>query len=222
MIGISPAIYNRPREVSKKSPKRRLGPPDPRLPKSSEKNPKSPKSPKNRKNIQLGCRKWGCNKWGLKGCLAALPGNWPKSAFFALFWPFSPFSGGPEFSTWKIQKTEEKGLFPQISSDFLEPPSLKPPFAAPQFKINYFRTFFGIFWGSGVGGPKLLSGDFSETFRGLGVLGSVDGRRDPKTITKHITTWSTPECTTPSHSQSLANFVANVHSQGISAARTTF
>ena len=30
------------------------------------------------------------------------------------------------------------------------------------------------------------------------------------------------ECTKPSHSQWLANFVANVHSQGISAARTTF
>ena len=30
------------------------------------------------------------------------------------------------------------------------------------------------------------------------------------------------ECTTPSHSQSLANFVTNVHSQGISAARTLF
>ena len=28
------------------------------------------------------------------------------------------------------------------------------------------------------------------------------------------------ECTKPSHSQSLANFVANCHSQGISAART--
>ena len=32
----------------------------------------------------------GCNKWGLKGCLAALPGNRPKSAFFALFLPFPP------------------------------------------------------------------------------------------------------------------------------------
>ena len=30
------------------------------------------------------------------------------------------------------------------------------------------------------------------------------------------------ECTKPSHSQSLVNFVANVHSQGISAARTKF
>ena len=48
------------------------------------------------KMSQLGCRKWGCNKWGLKGCLAALPGNRPKSAFFALFLPCSPFSGGCE------------------------------------------------------------------------------------------------------------------------------
>ena len=32
---------------------------------------------------------------------------------------------------------------------------------------------------------------------------------------------SGPGCTKPSHSQSLANFVANVHSQGMSATRTT-
>ena len=44
-------------------------------------------------SLMLGCRKWGCNKWGFKGCLAAPPGNRPKSAFFALFLPFSPFSG---------------------------------------------------------------------------------------------------------------------------------
>ena len=44
--------------------------------------------------FNLGCRKWGCNKWGFKGCLASLPGNWPRSVFFALFRPFSPFSGG--------------------------------------------------------------------------------------------------------------------------------
>ena len=43
----------------------------------------------------LGCHKWGCNKWGFKGCLAALPENRPKSDFFDLFLPFSPFSGGP-------------------------------------------------------------------------------------------------------------------------------
>ena len=88
-------------------------------------------------NRNLGCRKWGCNKWGLKGCLAALPGNRPKSAFFALFLPFLPFSGGCE-------ETEEEGLFPQISSDFLKPPSLKPPFAALQemVAILIFRRLY--------------------------------------------------------------------------------
>ena len=45
-------------------------------------------------HYDLGCRKWGCNKWGFKGCLADLPGNWPKSAFFSLFLPFSPFFRG--------------------------------------------------------------------------------------------------------------------------------
>ena len=58
-----------------------------------------------------------------------------KSAEIGLFRPFSafrPFPEGPK-SMWKIQKTEEKGLFPQISSDLLKPPSLKPPFAALQF-----------------------------------------------------------------------------------------
>ena len=35
-----------------------------------------------------------------------------------------------------------------------------------------------------------------------------------------LQTMSWSECITPSHSQSLANFVANVHSQGISAVRT--
>ena len=68
---------------------------------------------------------------GLKECLAALPGNRPKSALFALFLPFRPLPEGAK-STWEIQKTEEKGLFPQISSDLLKHPSLKRPFAALQ------------------------------------------------------------------------------------------
>ena len=88
----------------------------------------------------LGGRKWGCNKWGLKGCLATLPGNRPKSAFFGLF---RPFPVGPN-STWKIQKTEEKGLFPEMPSDLLKPPSLKPPFAAPQ-EFDHFFSFSGLF-----------------------------------------------------------------------------
>ena len=36
----------------------------------------------------------GSSGWGLKGCLAALPGNRPKSAVFTLFLPFSPFFSG--------------------------------------------------------------------------------------------------------------------------------
>ena len=72
----------------------------------------------------------GVTNGGLRGVWPPFPEigrNRPFSPFFCLFRPF------PEGlkSTWKIQKTEEKGLFPQISSDFLKPPFLKPPFAAP-------------------------------------------------------------------------------------------
>ena len=85
----------------------------------------------------LGCRKWGCNKWGLKGCLAALPGNRPKLAFRALFLPFSPclVRRAPE----KSRISEQKGLCPQISSDLLEPPSLKPPFAALKLQGTFLE-----------------------------------------------------------------------------------
>ena len=99
----------------------------------------------------LGCRKWGCNKWGFKGCLAALPGNRPKSAFSALFLPFLPFSGRCSSHLPEIQKTEEKGLFPQVSSDLLEPPSLKPPFAALQLLFCFF-----LFSDSGRAVPSLF------------------------------------------------------------------
>ena len=70
--------------------------------------------------------------------------NRPKSPFFCLF---RPFPAGAK-STWEIQKTEEKGLFPQISSDFLKPPSLKPPFAALQSLLpcilQCFRAWEGM------------------------------------------------------------------------------
>ena len=81
---------------------------------------------------RLVCRKWGCNKWGFKGCLATLASRSPKLPFYCLF---RPFPEGPE-STLKIPKTEEKGLFPRISSNLLKPPSLKPPFAAPQVGVT--------------------------------------------------------------------------------------
>ena len=73
----------------------------------------------------------GVTNGGLRGVWPPFPEigrNRPFSPFFCLF---RPFSEGAK-STWEIQKTEEKGLFPQISSDFLKPPSLKPPFAALQ------------------------------------------------------------------------------------------
>ena len=75
----------------------------------------------------------GVTNGGLRGVwppVLEIGQNRPFSPVFCLF---RPFPEGPE-STWKIQKTEEKGLFPQISSDLLKPPSLKPPFAAPQFE----------------------------------------------------------------------------------------
>ena len=79
-----------------------------------------------KKYLRLGCRKWGCNKWGFKGVwppFSEIGRNRPFPPFFCLL---RPFPEGLE-NTWKIQKTEEKGLFPQTSSDFLKPPSLKPP-----------------------------------------------------------------------------------------------
>ena len=76
----------------------------------------------------------GVTNGGLRGVWPPFPEisrNRPCSPFFYLF--FCTFPEGLK-STWKIQKTEEKGLSPQISSDFLRPPSLKPPFAAPHPK----------------------------------------------------------------------------------------
>ena len=50
-----------------------------------------------------------------------------RSAFFALFRRARTAPG-------KSRKRRKKGLFPQMSSDLLKPPSLKPPFAALQEK----------------------------------------------------------------------------------------
>ena len=80
--------------------------------------------------------KLGCNKWVLKGCLAALPGNRPKSALFALFLPsFRPFPEGAK-STWeKSRKWRRKAFFLRYPQICLNPPSLKPPFVALQFLL---------------------------------------------------------------------------------------
>ena len=68
----------------------------------------------------------GVTNGGLRGVwppFLEIGQNRPFSPFFCLF---RPFPEGAK-STCEIEKTEEKGLFPQISSDSLKPPSLKPP-----------------------------------------------------------------------------------------------
>ena len=84
-----------------------------------------------REGIYWSAANGGVTNGGLRGVwppVLEIGRNRPFSPFFCLF---RPFPEGPE-STWKIQKKEGKGLFPQISSDLLTPPSLKPPFAALQ------------------------------------------------------------------------------------------
>ena len=63
----------------------------------------------------------GVTNGGLRGVwppFLEIGRNRPFSPFFCLF---RPFPEGAK-STWEIQKTEEKGLFPQISSDLLKTP----------------------------------------------------------------------------------------------------
>ena len=105
----------------------------------------------------LECRKWGCNKQGLKGCLVALPGNRPFSPFFL---PFRRFQEGAK-STWEIQKTEVKGLFPQISSDLLKPHSLKSPFTAFQVFSDFFN-YPGWLWNRTGTGNRNCRNRFSR------------------------------------------------------------
>ena len=75
----------------------------------------------NRNNSLLAAANGGVTNGGLRGVWPPFPEigrNRPFSPFFCLFCPF------PEGlkSTCKNQKTEEKGLFPQISSYFLKHP----------------------------------------------------------------------------------------------------
>ena len=82
----------------------------------------------------------GVTNGGLRGVWSPFPEigrNRPFSPFFCRFHPFP--EGGK--SIWEIEKTEERGLFPQISSDLLKPPSLKPPFVALQNLGQNFEKF---------------------------------------------------------------------------------
>ena len=71
----------------------------------------------------------GVTNGGLRGVWPPFPEIGRNRSFSPFFCLFRPFPEGAK-GTWEIQKTEEKGLFPQISSDFL-----KPPFAALQPKF---------------------------------------------------------------------------------------
>ena len=79
------------------------------------------------------CCKWECNKWGLKGCLE-IGRNRPFCPFSAFFALFRRVRGN-------LQKTEERP-FP---SDILRFPSLKPPFAAPQYAATCRDVFRDCF-----------------------------------------------------------------------------
>ena len=91
----------------------------------------------NRKNQlceKLGCRKWGCNKWGLKGCLAALPGNRPKSAKIALLLPLSPFSGGCQEHLGNPENGGKRLFFLRYPRISLNPHLLNPHLRHPKRK----------------------------------------------------------------------------------------
>ena len=98
----------------------------------------------------------GVTNGGLRGVWLPFPEigrNRPFSPFFCLF---RPFPEGAK-STWEIQKTEEKGLSPQISSDLLKPPSLKTPVCGTprqraqllSFGVRRPPGWVGIFHGKG-------------------------------------------------------------------------
>ena len=86
-----------------------------------------------RKILNWAAANGGVTNGALRGVWPPFPEIGRNRPFSPFFCRFRPFPEGAK-STWEIQKTEEKGLFPQISSDLLKPPSLKPPFAAPQLK----------------------------------------------------------------------------------------
>ena len=89
------------------------------------------RTPNKKKNWIWAAASGGVTNGGLRGVWPPFPEigrNRPFSPFFCLF---RLFPEGPN-STKESRISEEKGLFPQISSDLRKPPSLKPPFTALQ------------------------------------------------------------------------------------------
>ena len=92
---------------------------------------------------QLGCRKWGRNEWGFKGCLAALPGNRPKSAKIALFLPFSPFSGGCEEHLENPENGGKSPFFLRYPQICLNPHLLNPHLRHSKTNLKNPQKIFG-------------------------------------------------------------------------------
>ena len=106
----------------------------------------------------------GVTNGGLRGVwppFLEISRNRPFSPFFCLF---RPFPEGAK-SAWEIQKTEEKGPFPQISSDSLKPPSLKPAFAALQVEGGGRIGILKVYWHSTSAEHLLTLFDFSLCIR---------------------------------------------------------
>ena len=86
--------------------------------------------------------------------MPSLAGNWPSGLFRPCYAPLSHFERGLN-STWETQKTNDKGLVPQFSSDSVKPPSLKASITAAQF------------WAHKEGGGTKISGEFQSCFLGM-------------------------------------------------------
>ena len=115
----------------------------------------SPSELQEQRDTPWAAAKGGVTNGGLRGVwppFLEIGRNRPFSPFFCLF---RRFPEGAK-SAWETQISEEKGLFPQISSDLLKPPSLKPPCAALQTPSNthVFGDTLGDTLHAGNSGPK--------------------------------------------------------------------
>ena len=81
----------------------------------------------------------GVTNGGLRGVCSPFLEIGRNPSFSPFLCLFRPFPEGPN-STWPCQKTEEKGLFPQISSDLPKPPSLKPHLRHSKLYKGFFSS----------------------------------------------------------------------------------
>ena len=128
----------------------------------------------------------------------------------------------------RISGPQSLGLYSFVLPEKNSDPPLPPP--------NLLNRFSACFLGrSGFTLNLGLLGLLSSFFLAVSVISRANPPRRqplrgplcdlvfiPSVPLRGFAFFSEAECTKPSHSQSLANFVANFHSQGISAMRTNF